>query len=170
MVWILNYFLIIAYGLEFHTFPITDSPPNPRKGLIMDAIPSHNSMVGFGGYENRESIYSDIWQFNVTSNTWNALFGTNNYSPDGRYCGGGFYRYKSEEYCIWGGRSSKGVLNDIWCFHLRYFTWREIEINGNTIVNSRYKIGYTSWNETGITMFAVFGGISTDALSRDLFM
>ncbi|CAG9333742.1 unnamed protein product [Blepharisma stoltei] len=69
-----------------------------------------------------------------------------------------------------GGNPLQGQLNDIWCFHLFYFTWREITTSGNVVIDARYQAGYTSWNETETTMFAVFTGISMARTSNSLFI
>ncbi|CAG9319092.1 unnamed protein product [Blepharisma stoltei] len=164
-------FLPFALGFEPERLPYTNPPPDVRGFSIMDNFPPLNLLIVYGGYSDPTSfVYGDIWTFNITSQTWSRLIPSDGISPTGRYSGGFFRILLKQLYCIFGGMSINGPLNDLWCFQIQGFLWSKIKTTGD-IPSPRIKFGYTSfYDDNNKLQFALLGGVTMEGLDDNLYI
>ncbi|CAG9320200.1 unnamed protein product [Blepharisma stoltei] len=80
----LNLFLLLTLALGFtpDRIPATNPPPDARAHSLMANFPGLNLIMIFGGYSDpTNSIYSDIWAFDLLAETWERLVPSDGNSP-----------------------------------------------------------------------------------------
>ncbi|CAG9320198.1 unnamed protein product [Blepharisma stoltei] len=165
--------LIIEFVSSFtpDRLPATNPPPDARAFALMDNFPSLNLIMVYGGYSDpTNSIYGDIWTFNISAETWERLIPSDGISPTGRYSGGSFGLLSQDLYCIFGGMSLTGPINDLWCFQTKGFLWNQITTSGDA-PTPRMRFGYTSfYDKNNVLQFVVFGGVTISGVDSNLYI
>ncbi|CAG9330438.1 unnamed protein product [Blepharisma stoltei] len=176
---LITFFLLLkeVFCLTYSMYPATNPPPARRKGCTMQAIPDKNMTVFFGGYDTHENIYGDLWSYKFDVDQWEQIFSSDGNDPVPRYNAASFYIEASTQFCIWGGNTNRGQLNDLWCFSLKFLSWTKKAQEGTDLPSPKYNMGYTSWKDSGFSLaasnnvkFAIFGGVETSDYSNDLFI
>jgi len=90
------------------------------------AVLQDNSMFIYGGINEDDDSLGDLWEFNLTTNTWTKIeftIGENN--PDVRY--GHSMVCKDSKIYIFGGTVGKSIeRNEFWKFDIPTKTWEKI--------------------------------------------
>lgn len=63
--------LALTHSALVELIPSSGTPPQSRQGSTL--IYSSNKLYLFGGYENAENYFEDIWSFDLETNTWTQL-------------------------------------------------------------------------------------------------
>lgn len=105
----------LAKALDTLNIPSSGPPPSSRQYSVMSYSKALNHLVVFGGNQGVSVTYQDLWKFEIESSSWVKL-DPNNSPPQARYSSGSFFKESTSEFCIFGGISLRGPLQDIWCF------------------------------------------------------
>eukprot|EP01090_Pellita_catalonica_P007392 TRINITY_DN17977_c0_g1_i1.p1 TRINITY_DN17977_c0_g1~~TRINITY_DN17977_c0_g1_i1.p1 ORF type:complete len:564 (-),score=55.74 TRINITY_DN17977_c0_g1_i1:87-1778(-) len=131
------------------------------QGKGMDEVSGHSSVLDdnsgilyiFGGFDSEGGFLSDLFLFNIETNTWTQFEG--NVLPPGRH----FHSAVLHEGAmyIFGG-TSNGYYNDFYRFHLDSLRWTLISDYEGTLPSPRY--GHTAVIHNNCMY--VYGGFDKD--------
>ena len=160
--------------LNITRIPSTYTPPSARLYHFMEYNSNSNSLVIFGGSQDINTIYNDVWTYDLSTHLFSLLVPTTVLSPGipysaSRMNSGGFYNSSSNKFCVFGGSTSNGPQNDLWCFDMTGLQWLKESPTGE-IPDSRYRFGYTKYTDSTGLKFIVFGGSLAAGESNDTFM
>ncbi|CAG9320204.1 unnamed protein product [Blepharisma stoltei] len=75
-------FLVLVIGFNPDRIPSTNPPPNARANLLMDNFPELHMIMVYGGFSDpADTIYGDIWTFDLLTETWDRLVPSDGISP-----------------------------------------------------------------------------------------
>ncbi len=103
--------------------PDSGEMPLPRTNAVAIYDSAAHRMVVFGG-RSASGDLNDIWEFDLTTNSWQALMPTDGPTPTPRRTAGSAYDPANHQMLIWMGQGS-GLYNDVWAFDLSQETWTE---------------------------------------------
>ncbi|OMJ65004.1 hypothetical protein SteCoe_39907 [Stentor coeruleus] len=124
--------------------------PEPRTNPSLAVDSSGKILYLFGGH-SKYNFLNDLWTFNLETLMWNFVYAQDN-SPSNIKIGPrsnsvSFFRKKTQEFCIFGGKSDISMLNDFWCFSLLFTSWRSFEYP-TFLLSQRFKARYLEYNDT----------------------
>ncbi len=100
--------------------------PNPSLILAAMAYSSAAQQTYlFGGYDGT-TYSSDLYAYDVPTNTWTLITPTNGVQPPGRYRHGFAYDSTNNVFLLYGGQNASGVLGDSWIFDPAANTWTKL--------------------------------------------
>lgn len=167
----LNFLVVLAalfqYSLgelNLERIPSTNPPPIRRLYHFMDYNPVTDQLIIFGGSTTADLVYNDVWAFNITEEQYHHLDPTNEISPSNTYLAprigsGGFIDSISNTLYVFGGKTGRGPVNDMWKFDLLTLKWHQIEFSGDNPPAMSF-FGYHKVVEDDDLMFYVYGGTS----------
>jgi Bacterial Ig domain/Kelch motif/Galactose oxidase, central domain len=79
----------------------------------------------FGGSDGI-TYYSDVWSYDVPSNTWTLMPPAGGVAPSGRYRCGFAYDSLNNIFLLYGGQNASGILGDTWAFNLATSAWTQL--------------------------------------------
>ena len=116
-------------NLSNHTWStVTTSggPPDTRYYIVYTY--TSTKLYIYGGDRSSGDHSNDIWEFNLTNNTWSQLHDGTGTAPVGSY--GGSMLYNNNYIYIFGGhKSSAGITDETWKFNLTNNTWSELSLS-----------------------------------------
>lgn len=138
-------YLLVFFGFSIHTsladlnlerIPSTNPPPKRRCYHIMEYNSVTDQLIIFGGFTAADAVYNNVWIFNITESQYHHLNPTNEIAPgslylDPRISPGGFIDTSSNMLYIFGGKTGRGLVNDMWKFDLVLLKWYQIELGGD---------------------------------------
>ena len=76
-----------------------------------------------GGQQDNLLLFDEMWNLNQNTLEWTFVTTPGALTPGTVYSGkrfshGSFTIDSTQEYCVFGGLTQKGPLNDLWCFDL----------------------------------------------------
>ena len=143
--WLLISFISCESVFTCKSIPKKGVPPVPRQKSSIALIPNENILMLFGG--NDELYYNDLWAFDMEKLSWKIIY-PNSIAPDPRSYSASFVNSKTLEFCIFGGKSSYMIYNDLWCYNGEYSQWmRDLTENQPPPLYKLESI-YFYWNET----------------------
>ena len=97
-----------------------------------------NKMVVFGGRFSYfgDNYLNDVWEFDLTTNTWRNITPTDETAPNVRYQHTSIY-YDNKMVVFGGDTGNYNYVNDVWEFDLKTNTWRNITPTDGTAPNVR---------------------------------
>ena len=107
--------------------PTDETAPKPYRRNEHTSIYYNNKMVVFGGGYTGDNYLNDVWEFDLTTNTWSNITPTDETAPKVR--SGHTSIYYNNKMIVFGGISGSERLNDLWEFDLTTNTWRDITPN-----------------------------------------
>lgn len=150
-----------VYGTK--GIPSTTNIPGSRQETAASWVDDNNNLWLFGGFGRTTTIpqgrLNDLWKYNISTNEWTWVNGTNLIDQVGVYGTQGISNSLNTPggrwiYCVWkdtvgnfwlfGGAGidatgSAGLLNDLWKYDVSINEWTWI--NGSTIKNSSGSYG-----------------------------
>ena len=166
----LNIYFKPAEALSTTYIPSTKSPPQPLYFTLLFHINLRSSLIVFGGLEASTNT-NNIWEFSLSSLTWNEIKPTSSQIPRifyivARSSSGGFASLRSESFYIFGGKTNLGLSNDLWKFDFKYMAWKEIITDSPPEARSNF--GFASYFEANRESFVVFAGSCYNGDLNDL--
>ncbi|OMJ87398.1 hypothetical protein SteCoe_10906 [Stentor coeruleus] len=146
-------FICVHSGTIFSSIdiPLNGISPEPRTSSSLAVDSSGDKIYLFGG-QSKRGFLNDLWIFSIKTSVWSLIY-AQSYSPSPRSNSGGFFRKKTQEFCIFGGKSDISTFYDLWCFSLFDSGWDKIEFN-DIPFSQMVKTRYLEYNETEFFIFA----------------
>ncbi|MFX1533184.1 MAG: Kelch repeat-containing protein [Promethearchaeota archaeon] len=135
-------------------FPITSPGVRHSHAMVYDSV--NQKVVLFGGH-NRQTILSDTWVYDFSSNNWTEMFPQT--SPNVRYGHTMAYNPSNQKVILFGGKSdaSYGISNnDLWMYDYSSNIWTEFSTITKPDVRYWYATAYDQTNQKMI----LFGGLT----------
>ncbi|MDH5186808.1 MAG: hypothetical protein OEZ20_03625 [candidate division WOR-3 bacterium] len=119
-------------NLNWREISVPGTKPAVRGAMGGFFDSKNNRMIIFGGCGNN-TYYNDVWAINLTpgNESWTQLF-TSGTPPTPRSAFVFAYSPKSNKFYIYGGWSSHGLLDDVWCLDLSNLSWAELTPSGQS--------------------------------------
>lgn len=162
-------FLVCVLGEYSSRIPSTGTPPNRRflSSAVLDS--ESNELISFGGYDFSDSAFStQISSFSLTSHTWKEVISESTLSPS-PFQGTYSYLRSDRVVLVFFGENSKGIISDVYSFSLITYSWKVETLIGDPI-EGRTNFGFASFNYLGIDYVAIFGGLTHNGLTNDLYL
>src|ERR1017187_2155756 len=100
--------------------------PNPSLILAGMAYSTAAQKVYlFGGFDGTD-YYSDIYSYDIPSNTWTLISPAGGITPSGRYRFGFAYDSVNNIFLLYGGQNASGILGDTWVFNPATSAWTQL--------------------------------------------
>ncbi|CAG9323524.1 unnamed protein product [Blepharisma stoltei] len=136
------------------------SGPEARMMHSMQAI--HTSLWVFGGIDSDKEFLSDMWKFELTTNTW-TLLNPSGDKPPARA------RHSScssaDTYVIFGGENNDGYLSDMYEYTILANIWKVVDFS-----SSKNPVGrYGACMAQADTYIYLFGGHTMAGYSNELW-
>lgn len=151
-------FICVHSEIDFSSIdiPLSGVSPEPRTGPTMAVDSSGNSIYLFGGH-SKSTFLNDLWTFSIENSVWKLIyahsFSPSNFNLGPRSNSGSFFRNKTQEFCIFGGKSDILFFSDLWCFSLFRSGWYKIEFDGIPF-SQIFKARYLEFNITEFLIVA----------------
>eukprot|EP01125_Pyxidicula_operculata_P000413 TRINITY_DN10446_c0_g1_i1.p1 TRINITY_DN10446_c0_g1~~TRINITY_DN10446_c0_g1_i1.p1 ORF type:complete len:341 (-),score=59.86 TRINITY_DN10446_c0_g1_i1:33-1055(-) len=135
------------------------NPPPERMWHVSAMVDDYN-MIIWGGqsWDAATSFYSDMWVYNLQSNTWKQIQ-TSFPSPGGQRAGSASVGCNGKMYTFGGSTSgdTPSCTNDLWMYSLTNNTWSVVNVKGTSPDPLCGHKG--AWIKNGNQLnFIVFGG------------
>jgi hypothetical protein len=131
----------------------TGTRPSPR--YSHSAVQWRDAMVVFGGERSAHS-FGDVWLLNFTTSAWEYVAPLGEASPPARFDHTAVL--SGDRMVVYGGRSGKKILSDVWAFDLAARTWALVE--AESPMGERF--GHAAALRAGSDEMYVFGGYAPD--------
>lgn len=106
--------------------------PTPRQWFASLYDAERDRLVIMGGSDNNAlfstDYFSDVWAYDVASNTWSPLHNGNGIAPAGRYGAEWVHDKENDRYLLFAGHDDTELANtnDIWAFDPSDNTWEQL--------------------------------------------
>ncbi len=171
---VLNVLFLSVYvgALSVNYVPKAGTPPPRRElaGLAYDA--SSNKVHIYGGRSNE--IYDDMWEFDLTTNTWNEMHTPSVMRPGARSSAHLAMLEESRQIVLFGGDTNSGPISDVWLYDLDSeivisMQWKLVDTNGKAPPRAYYR-AVCDYIHDGRHYIAVYGGLGRYDYIKSLHM
>jgi hypothetical protein len=114
------------------------TPPDPSVILPgMTYSSAAQQVFLFGGRNSAATAYySDLYYYDVPSNTWTLISPAGGMKPPGRCCTNFAYDSTNNIFLLYGGKNASGVLGDTWVYDPVANTWTQLNPPVSPVVGS----------------------------------
>ncbi|HXI41409.1 MAG TPA: Ig-like domain-containing protein, partial [Bryobacteraceae bacterium] len=101
---------------------------SPNPSLILPGMTYSSfdqKLYLFGGFDGT-NFYSDLYTYDVPTNTWTPVVPAGGVKPAGRYRFGFAYDSTNNVILLYGGQNASGILGDTWVFSPATSTWTQL--------------------------------------------
>lgn len=164
-------FILISLvsAIEYSRIPATGNPPSKTTASSAVYDPLYNRVITFGGFNYQlNSISSDLKTFDLQKHVWGEITPHSKLFPPGlesTY----LYLRNDRKLFVFFGSGTEGISNEIFCFNLNSSIWTVQETTGDTI-EGRDHYAFTSFEYEGNSYAAIFGGLTSLGLEKDLYL
>ncbi|KAL9655107.1 hypothetical protein ABK040_008888 [Willaertia magna] len=125
---------LYSYSIVDQVWRAVETKTQPDSRLLHGSVSVGDRLWVFGGMQNFNKIYSDIWSYTYSSDTWerHETFGD---TPSPRFHHG--MVHNGTNIFVLGGRGQTKGLESIYSFHIETLTWRKLDFT----IPSAYTIG-----------------------------
>jgi hypothetical protein len=149
----------LAGAVTVSMIPKTGTPPSARDTPGFTLEEESNKLYVYGG--RFESPLGDMWEFDLSSESWREIHFTSSINPGPRFdpylvsLGNG-------KILLFGGNTKSGPVSDLWEFdienqYVRYIQWKLLNDKGSPPPRSYYG-AMCHYEEDGKKYLAVYGG------------
>ena len=171
---ILNYKMIIitlfitCYSIKINELTTSSSSPPQLIYTSSVFIPSKNRIVVFGGEKSSGSFSSSLYYFDLSTSTWGE-YDCSSLDPPPGLSQSHLFLTPDSKLLLLFGKTSKGLSSSIFSFDFNSKSWSRANLTGDSIQAS---VGSSScsYNFNGNKFFAIFGGITSNGLTDELYM
>lgn len=159
-----------AASVSVSMIPNTGTPPSVREipGFALEK--GSNKLYVYGG--RYESPLDDMWEFDLSTETWREIHSTSSINPGAR---SDPYLFTKEpgKLLLYGGNSKSGPVSDLWEFDIAnlyviYMQWKLVNTIGNP-PRSAYRSA-TYYEQDDKSYLAVYGGFGEKESITNLYM
>ena len=161
-------FFISCYSIKIDELTASSSSPPQLTYTSSVFIPSNNRIAVFGGQKSSGSFSSSLYYFDLPTSTWGQYECSSPDPPPGLSQSHLFLASDSKLFLLFG-KSAKGLSSSIFSFDLNSKSWSRANLTGDSIQAS-VGSSHCSYNYNGKNFFAIFGGITLNGLSDELYM
>ena len=164
-----QFLYFIANSTTISSIPSTGIPPSQR--FLVSAVYDEleNRIITYGGYDDQNGYVSDLYAFYLNSSTWSEIPFESSTIPEGPKSSYMYLR-SDRTLLVFFGMKFSGISSDIYGFDLVTYRWKEEFLSGDKITG-RNDFGATSFiNDQNATIIAIFGGITYNGPSNELFL
>jgi hypothetical protein len=166
--------LLSVYSINIESIPTTGTPPSKRQRSSLAYDKSSSSVFIYGGFEDMNEYYEDIWRFNLVSNTWEELISPSRLTPGPRVSSFMHVLEESRSILLFGGNTQKGPISDLWLLDIdnimvTFIQWEPVITKGPKPPASAYS-GAVAYKYNEKTYIATFGGIGRKDTHNNLNM
>ena len=104
----------IVKSIKVDSIPATGTPPSKRERSAMAYSASSSSVFVYGGFEDVNEYYEDIWRFDVSTNKWEELISPSRFTPGPRIAAFMQVLEDQKSILLFGGNTQKGPISDVW--------------------------------------------------------
>ncbi|OMJ87148.1 hypothetical protein SteCoe_11147 [Stentor coeruleus] len=158
-------FIPLITAIETGFIPKTRAPPKARKGASMMIHESLNEIFIFGGSEKTETLFNDVWGYNLNSDTWKEYRPLTDNAPAPRYACASFVH--NNFLYIYGGNSNLGPLKDLWKFDPNNVMWEVVPTINNP--RTRFMAAFKDYFIEGVHYMCLYGGYIQGGLGPRLY-
>ena len=162
-----------AYVTRTNTWVKLNTPVKPpgRFNPGMVYVPGREVIILFGGHRLPDGSLSDMWLFDVKTDSWRELDPPNR--PEARSCMGMAYDAKQGKVLVFGGRGASIPVSDTWAYDVELNAWTDMR--PTTSPQPQYGVGmvYDSVNERVLLLEGHYvtqqGGVVRDGYNGGLY-
>ena len=163
-----------SLSISVNNIPDTKTPPNRRHGSALALDPIQNSLFVYGGFEDSNEYFDDMWRFDLDTQTWEEILSPSSLTPGPRSYSYMQFLSNRRLLLLFGGSTVKGPISDLWLFDLdnylvRFIQWHQVSSPDSILPSSVYS-SKASFEINGKEYLAVYGGIYRDGISNRLYM
>ena len=109
---------IPSYSLSIRSIPDTKTPPTRRQDSALAYDSQLNSLFIYGGFEDTNEYFDDMWRFDLNSNTWEEVLSPSPVLPGPR--ANSYMQVLSNRrfLILFGGSTPHGPICDLWLFDM----------------------------------------------------
>jgi chitodextrinase len=113
------------------------TPPDPSVILPgMTYSSAAQQVFLYGGRNGAGTYYSDLYYYDVPSNTWTLVSPAGGIKPPGRCCTNFAYDSTNNIFLLYGGKNASGVLGDTWAYDPVANMWTQLNPPVSPVVGS----------------------------------
>lgn len=153
---------LIAYtsALSVNYVPESRTPPPQRELLGLAHDSTSNKVYIYGG--RSEVIHGDMWEFDLTTKSWNEIHTASVISPGARSAAYLTILEESSQIVLFGGDTESGPISDVWLYDIdseivKFIQWQLIVTTGKAPPRAYYRTVCAYMHE-GKHYLAVYGG------------
>jgi hypothetical protein len=159
-------------GISVEYLPITGTPPPSRElaGLVYDSK-AHKVYI-YGG--RSESIYDDMWEFDLNARLWIEMHSPATMSPGARANQFMTILDESRQVLLFGGDTGSGPISDVWLYDLdsesvTFTQWKMVDTRGKAPPRAYYR-AVCDFIYEGKHYIAVYGGKDRSGYLNSLYV
>ena len=107
-----------SLSISVRNIPATRTPPNRRHDSALAFDPIQNSLFIYGGFEDSNEFFDDMWRFDLNTQTWEEVLSPSSLTPGPR--SNSYMQVLSNRrlLLLFGGSTVQGPISDLWLFDL----------------------------------------------------
>lgn len=161
-------------SILMRTIPETKTPPTRRHETAMAYDSLSNVLILYGGFDDTNGYYDDLWKFDLNTNTWEEILSPSPIAPGPRSNSYMKVLPGSRSILLFGGVTSKGPICDLWKLDMenyvvRYKQWQPITPEGTVPPSSSFS-SKTTYEIDGKEYLVMYGGVYRDGNANRLYM
>jgi hypothetical protein len=102
------------------------TPPDPSLILPAVAYNSNTQKVYLFGGKSGSTYNSNLYAYDVPSNSWTLITPADGLTPPGRYRTNFAYDSTNNVFLLYGGQNGSGTLGDTWVYDVTANTWTQL--------------------------------------------
>jgi hypothetical protein len=151
------------FDLDTHAWadvtPASGPSPFPRITPVSVYDPAGHRMVTWSGQGNGGTFFNDVWEFDLSTDTWSEYAPTGG-PPEIRYGAAGVFDHIVGDLVTFAGFTSLGRFEDVWRFNAAAVTWTDATPATNPLRRCLLSASYDSQEHRLI----MYGGQNNGAL------
>lgn len=138
---------VIGRSGQFYPIPDSSTTPSPRYGASLSIHSAESELVIFGGRDQIESRYNDLWIYDIKQSLWRQVFSFKTPEPRSEHISFIWKNQANEYYySIFGGYNGIAILQEQWNYQFSINSW--IEHEHSIVPNPRLRSKAITYNET----------------------
>ena len=162
-------FVFIAHALQKTSIPEYSIPPMRRgsSSAVYDEL--ENRIITFGGKTmSLDQYYWDLYSYEFDENTWKEIL-PESYFVLPQLASSALFLRSDRILLVLYGNNHQDLSSEIYSYDLSINVWKTVALNGDYI-SARTQFTYTSFNYSNNEYIAIYGGITKNGVSDELFL
>jgi N-acetylneuraminic acid mutarotase len=159
------------FDLDAHTWtdvtPAAGSAPAERRTPVSVYDPAGHRMITWSGQAIGNGFFNDVWEFDLTSNTWSEFAPTGG-PPNIRYGAAGVFDPVAGDLVTFAGFTNQGRFDDVWRFGAAGTTWTDVSPVASPLERCLHSASYDSYGHRMIMYGGQNAGARDDIWAFDL--
>jgi hypothetical protein len=160
-----------AFDLDTHAWtdltPLAGPEPIARLTPVSVYDPVGHRMITWSGQGTGGTFFNDVWEFDLTANTWTQIAPTGG-PPNIRYGAAGVLDPTAGDLVTFAGFTDQGRFEDVWRFNTTATTWADVSPTPGPIKRCLHSASYDAAGHRFILYGGQSGGPLGDVWALDL--